>query len=266
MTVQAIADILEAWAPLNLAEHYDNAGLITGSPTAEVTGILICLDSTEEVVLEAADLGCNLIIAHHPIIFKGLKKITGGNYVERAVIQAIRNNIAVYAIHTNLDNKITGVNSKIGQLLGLENVQILLPHPATPPDAENISGAGLIGKLPSPLSGMDFLQWVKSTLLLPLIRHTAIPGKQILTVALCGGAGSFLIPVALKAGADAFVTADLKYHEYFDAEGKLLLLDVGHYESERFTINLMEEYLLARVPGIPIRRTGLTTNPVHYFV
>lgn len=266
MTIQAIADILEAWAPPNLAEHYDNAGLITGDPGAEVTGILICLDSTEAVVREAIDRGCNLVIAHHPIIFKGLKKLTGSNYVERTVIEAIRNKVAIYALHTNLDNTITGVNSKIGQLLSLVNVQILLPHPSTPLDGESIAGAGLVGNLPMPLPGMDFLRWAKEKLHLPLIRHTAIPEKQISTVALCGGAGSFLIPAALQSGADAFLTADLKYHEYFDAEGQMLLLDVGHYESERFTINLMEEYLSTRVTGVTIYTTGLTTNPVHYFV
>ncbi|MDZ4710428.1 MAG: Nif3-like dinuclear metal center hexameric protein [Saprospiraceae bacterium] len=265
MTIQSIASILESWAPLEFAENYDNVGLITGDRHAAVTGVLICLDSTEYVVREALDLGCNMIIAHHPILFKGLKKITGDNYVERTIIQAIRNEIAIYALHTNLDNIISGVNSKIGQLLGLQNVQILQPRPGSRHE-ENITGAGLIGHLPNPISGIEFLQRTKEQLQLSFIKHTGIPDQPISTVAVCGGAGSFLIPLALQSGANAFLTADLKYHEYFDAEGRLLLLDVGHYESERFTINLVEEFLKPKVNGTPIYKTRLSTNPVYYFV
>ena len=265
MTIQSIISILESWAPLEFAEDYDNVGLITGDRHAAVTGVLICLDSTEYVVSEAFERGCNMIIAHHPILFRGLKKITGDNYVERTIIQAIRNDIAIYAVHTNLDNIISGVNSKIGQLLGLQHVQILQPRPGSRHE-ENMTGAGLIGTLPNPISGIEFLQQAKDQLQLSLIKHTVIPDQRISTVAVCGGAGSFLIPLALQSGADAFLTADLKYHEYFDAEGRLLLMDVGHYESERFTINLVEEYLKLRVPETTIYKTRLSTNPVYYFV
>lgn len=266
MTIQEIADILENWAPLPLAEAYDNVGLITGDAESQVTGVLICLDSTESVVREAMDRGCNLILAHHPIIFKGLKKITGSNYVERTLIQAIRHGIAVYALHTNLDNLITGVNAKIGQLLELQQVEILEPHPESGRYEAGTTGAGLMGKLPVTMTGEEFLHWVKDRLKLPLIKHTVLPSKPILNVAVCGGAGSFLIPKALRSGADAYVTSDLKYHEYFDAGSQMLLMDIGHFESERFTIDLMEEYLNRRLSGIRVLKTGLSTNPVQYFV
>lgn len=265
MTIQSIADILESWAPLRLAEDYDNAGLITGDLSTEVTGILICLDSTESIVQEAISQGCNLIIAHHPIIFKGLKKITGSTYVERAIIQAIRNNMGIYALHTNLDNIITGVNSKIADLLELQGVEILQARPGFMVE-EKMTGAGVLGNLAKAFTGTEFLGWVQNKLKLSVIKHTYLPEHPITRVAICGGAGSFLIPAALRAGANAFITSDLKYHEYFDADQKMLLLDVGHYEGERFTIDLIEEYLGFKAPQVRLYKTRLSTNPVQFFI
>lgn len=266
MTIQEITKLLEIWAPLRLAESYDNPGLLTGDPATKVTGILICLDSTEEVVQEAIDKGCNLIVAHHPIIFSGLKKLNGANYVERAVIRAIRHGIALYAFHTNLDNILNGVNYKIANLLGLHDMYVLQPHPVDDPALIMPNGSGIIGGLIKPLSEKDFLQHVKNTLQLKVIRHSAFTGKPVSRVALCGGSGRFLIPAAHKTKADVYLTSDLKYHDFFDAEGRILLGDIGHFESERHTIDLIHDYLIDKSDGTPLVKTSLITNPVRYFL
>lgn len=266
MTIQEITKLLEIWAPIRLAESYDNPGLIIGDPNTQVRGILICLDSTEEVIQEAIDKGCNLIVAHHPIIFQGLKKLNGANYVERAVMRAIQHKIALYAFHTNLDNILNGVNFKIAHLLGLHNLYVLQPHAVDDPSLIMPNGAGVIGDLVKPSTEKDFLQLVKKTLQLQVIRHSAFTGKQVTRVALCGGSGGFLIPAALKLKADIFLTADLKYHQFFNAEGRILLGDVGHWESERFTIDQIHDYLMDKSDGTPLVRTSLNTNPVQYFL
>ena len=364
MKIADIVACLEALAHPSLQESYDNAGLLTGNAGWECTGILCTLDATEEVVDEAITKKFNLVVAHHPIIFGGLKKINGKNYVEKTVIKAIKNDIAIYAIHTNLDNVLTGVNGRIAALLGLENTRVLAQKTAAlkklftfaPADKaaavrqalfdaggghigqysecsfnspgtgtfraseganpyvgaigeqhqenevkievifpaylqsplvaalkaahpyeevaydvvalENThsgTGSGVVGEWPEGLDEKAFLERLKSVFNIPVVRHTALTGRPIRRVAVCGGAGSFLISKALAAGADAYVTADLKYHEFFDADGRMLLADIGHYESEQFTINLLQEVLEQKFPTFAVLKTGVKTNPVHYF-
>lgn len=356
---------LEAMAPPFLQEGYDNAGLITGDENAECTGILISLDATAAVVDEAKKKSCNLIVSHHPIVFSGLKKITGKNYVQKAVINAIKNDIALYAIHTNLDNVLNGVNGKIAELLELKNISVLAPKesqlkklytfvPVT--DAGKVrqaifdAGGGHIGKydecsfnvegfgtfrggsntdpyvgkpgelhkeneikveviFPSWLEGRilksllaahpyeevafdiikldnrfssigsgvfgelkeaaaekTFLKTLKEKFKLNIIRHTQLLNKPISKVAVCGGAGSFLISSALAAGADCFITSDIKYHEFFDANDRMVIADIGHYESEQFTINLLQEFLEQKFPTFAVLKTEVNTNPVRYFL
>jgi dinuclear metal center YbgI/SA1388 family protein len=260
MKITEILAVLETIAPPWLQESYDNSGLIVGDPEMEITGVLCCLDSTEAIVEEAVKKGCNLIVAHHPIVFKGLKRLNGANYVERTVIKAIRNNVAIYAIHTNLDNVFkNGVNSKIAEKLGLVHTRILAPKAG---DIQ--TGAGLIGQLPSPVSEGVFLQQLKKNLNTPCVRHTALRQRDIRTVAVCGGAGSFLLSEALRQGADCFVSADFKYHEFFDAEDRLVIADVGHFESEQYTIELLFEVLQEKFPTFALHLTNLNTNPVFY--
>jgi dinuclear metal center YbgI/SA1388 family protein len=268
MKILDIIAILEKIAPLSLQENYDNAGLITGSANWNCTGAIISLDATEAVVQEAIANNCNLIIAHHPIIFSGLKRITGGNYIEKTVIAAIKKDIAIYAIHTNLDNVLHGVNAAIADKLGLINRQVLQPkNDVSYLKGTNYqTGSGLQGELPEPLSEMDFLYNIKEKFNLSIIKHTNLLGKPIKKVALCGGAGSFLISAATAAGADFYISADMKYHEFFDANDRLVIADIGHYESEQFTIGLLFDILREKFPTFAVQKTGVKTNPVHYFL
>ena len=260
MTIQDVVQVLEQIAPPHLQESYDNAGLITGVPDTRLTGVLFCLDSTEAVVEEAIRKNCNLVVAHHPIVFRGLKRFNGSNYVERTVISALRNDVALYAIHTNLDNVYRhGVNEKIAEKIGLHNTRILAPKPGTPE-----IGAGLIGELVRPVSELDFLQHLRRAMQTACVRHTALRGRPVQRVAVCGGAGSFLVSDALRAGADVFVSADFKYHEFFDAEGRLVIADIGHFESEQFTIELLFNLIREKFPNFALHLTETTTNPVHY--
>jgi len=364
MQIAEIISFLESLAHPSLQEHYDNAGLITGNANWDCKGILCSLDSTEDVIKEAVEKKCNLVIAHHPIIFGGLKKINGKNYVEKTIITAIKNDIAIYAIHTNLDNVIDGVSGKMAKMIGLQNLSVLSakentlkklfvfvptekstevrnaifgagggyignysecsfnsegtgtfkagagsnayvgnigeqhqekeirieaifpvfleskiitaikaahpyeevaydivalsnPHPKT--------GAGIIGELADLIEEKSFLSHLKSVFGLKVIRHTRLRNKPVKKVALCGGAGSFMIPNALRFGADIYITADIKYHEFFDANDKMLIADIGHYESEQFTIDLLQEILEQKFPTFAVLKTGVLTNPVHYF-
>lgn len=361
--IKDVIQFLDTQAPPVYQESYDNAGLITGSPASEVEGVLICLDSTEEVIDEALEKGCNLIVAHHPIVFKGLKKLTGKNYVERTIIKAIKNDIAIYATHTNLDNVHTGVNRMIGEKIGLRHLQILQPKPQTlskltvfipvedtdavmqaihkagagnignyqncsfrikgtgtfkPNEAasptigekmvqeyvqenrvevvfpshleypvlgamkeahpyeevayflhriENENqevGAGMYGELPEAMEGMDFLKMLKEKMSLNCIRYTQLPKGKIKRVGLCGGAGSFLLPQAIRRQCDAFVSADFKYHEFFDAEHHILIADIGHYESEVFTKDLLYTFLSEKFTNIALYLSEKITNPISY--
>lgn len=260
MQIRDLLAVLESVAPPHLQESYDNAGLIVGDPGAEADGVLFCLDSTENVVEEAVRKGCNLVVAHHPIVFRGLKRLNGANYVERTVMQAIRQGVAIYAIHTNLDNVYhRGVNARIAEKLGLIQTRILAPKPGAPE-----TGAGLLGELPAPLTEMEFLQTVKHHFHAGCIRHTAFCNKPVKRVAVCGGSGSFLLPDALRAGADVFLSSDFKYHEFFDAEGKLVIADIGHFESEQFTIELLYDIIREKFPTFALHCTEVNTNPVHY--
>jgi dinuclear metal center YbgI/SA1388 family protein len=364
MKIAQIIQELEISAPLSLQESYDNAGLLTGMPQWECTGVLCTLDATEEVVKEAIEKKCNLIVAHHPIIFTGLKKINGKNYVERAVITAIKNDIAIYAIHTNLDNVAYGVNKVIADKLGLLNTSILTPkenllkklfvfipieqvekvrdaifnagagnignysecsfgvegtgtfkaneganpfvgeigsrhqeiemkieaifpawlekkivsamikvHPyeevaydvVALDNVFNKVGSGMIGQLTEKLDEQAFLHKIKTIFGLSVIRHTPLTGKPVQKVAVCGGAGSFLISKALNAGADFYITADVKYHEFFDANGRMVIADIGHFESEQFTIGLLAELLEQKFPTFAVLKSVIQTNPVQYF-
>lgn len=363
-TIREVAQFLETLAPLPYQEAYDNAGLIVGDPGAEVTGVLASLDCTEAVIEEAVAKSCNLVVAHHPIVFKGLKKLNGTNYVERTVIRALKQDVAIYAIHTNLDHVRGGVSFRLAERLGLEDVRILAPkrdtllklttfvpladtgrvlnalyaagagqvgdykncsfrvggtgtftpgagtHPAigkvgepeevaenrlelvlpavletrvlaalheTHPyeevafylqKLENVNqdvGAGAIGTMPQPLDEGDFLRFLKDRLNLHVIRHTSLRGKPVRRVAVCGGAGSFLLGDALRQGADAFVTADYKYHEFFDAENRTVICDVGHFESEVFTKSLLRDELAKKFTTFAVELSEAPTNPVHYF-
>jgi len=262
MQIKDITGYLESIAPTHLQESYDNAGLIVGNPTTEVTGVLTSLDCTETIIKEAKARGCNLVVAHHPIVFRGLKRFNGSNYVERTVIKAIKEDVAIYAIHTNLDNvRHQGVNERIAQRLGLENLRLLAPK-----NEEETIGSGMLGELPAPLSETAFLGHLKSAMDAAVVKHTPLLGQDVKTVALCGGAGGFLLSQAKRAGAQVFVTADYKYHEFFDADGEIVICDIGHYESEQFTTQLLAELLTKKFPTFAVLCTERNTNPVRYFV
>ncbi|MGC6430143.1 MAG: Nif3-like dinuclear metal center hexameric protein [Jejuia sp.] len=364
MIIQDVINHLETLAPLSYAEDFDNVGLLVGDKTKEVNGVLVTLDTLESVVDEAIAKKCNLIISFHPIIFKGLKKLTGKTYVERVVIKAIQHEIAIYSMHTALDNAFNGVNGMICATLGLQNRNILIPQANTikklttyVPNAEaqtlrtalfnagagsignysncsfnsegygtfrgdeNTSptigtkgemhteaetkitaifpkhleskilhtlfnthsyeevayeivtienknqhiGMGMVGELQNALSEQDFMAYIKTKLSSGCIRHSSLLDKPIKKVAVLGGSGSFAIGAAKASGADAFITADLKYHDFFSAENKILLLDVGHYESEQFTKNLLVEHLMKKFTNFAIILSKTNTNPVKYF-
>ncbi|HNP95199.1 MAG TPA: Nif3-like dinuclear metal center hexameric protein [Cyclobacteriaceae bacterium] len=361
--IKDVTSHLEGFAPPAYQESYDNSGLLTGDREWLVTGILITLDCIESVVDEAIALKCNLIVAHHPIIFKGLKKITGTNYVERTIIKAIKNDIAIYAIHTNLDNVINGVNQKIAEKIGLVDIEVLSakddqmgklvtfipqkdvthvmdalhqagagnigkyehcsfqilgkgtfrpgadanPHIGKPGHQEMVDeirtevifpahrksqilkalkdshpyeevayyvshldntnnevGAGIIGKLPQPMEPLAFLRRLKDVMNTACIRYTEPPKTPIEKVAVCGGSGSFLLPMAKAKGASAYVSADFKYHEFFDADGQILVADIGHYESEQFTKDLLKEVLDKKFPNFALYFSKTVTNPISY--
>jgi len=365
MKISEVIRVLEKFAPSSLQESYDNAGLLTGNASWECTGVICTLDATEEVILEAQQQGCNLIVAHHPIIFSGLKKITGKNYIEKAVIAAIKNDIAIYAIHTNLDNVLKGVNSKIADKLGLTNRKILAPkngqlmklftfvpvneadkvrnalfdagagnignysetsfntqgtgtfkgnensspyigeqgkrheeneikievifpswlqfevvaalksaHPYEEVAYDIVSlnnefqqvGSGLVGELPEPMDEKMVLNMLKTGFGLSVVKHTPLLGKKVKTIAFCGGAGSFLISRAIAARADFYITGDIKYHEFFDANSKIVVADIGHWESEQYTAELLVELLQYNFPTFAILKSKVDTNPVQYFL
>ncbi len=276
LRIHEIVSAFEAVAPLALQESYDNSGLIVGDRDAEVTRALLCLDCTEAVVEEAIVKGCDIIISHHPIVFGGLKRFTGGDYVQRTVIKAIQNNIAIYACHTNLDNVLRGgVNERIAQQLGFDVERVLRPiatdlgsfaSSGGVVDSEvfRTAGAGILCNLQKPMNVLDFLQHVKERMGAEVVKYTKCDIEVVGKVAICGGAGSFLIGDALRAGADAFITSDVKYHEFFDAQGKMLLCDIGHYESEKYTIDLFSNILSAKFPKFATIFAGTITNPIDY--
>jgi len=349
MKIKDLTNYLESIAPSMYQESYDNSGLIVGNANADIKGVMLCLDSTEAVLDEAIEKGCNVVVAHHPIVFKGLKRITGRSYVERVIIKAIKNDVAIYAIHTNLDNVHTGVNAKICEKLGLEDCRILSPkatlkklttyshvnaadvirnalfaagagiyndveqtsftavgigtqngamgaqsrievtfseafegavvkalyeaHPSGKPvyevmrieNRQSQIGSGMIGELPKAIAPKVFLAQLKSTMKADGIRYTKLFSKKIKTVAVCGGSGGFLLKDAIRARADIFITADYKYHEFFDADGRIIIADIGHYESEQFTIELFNELITQKFSTFAVYLTKVNTNPISYY-
>src|SRR5690606_19345081 len=364
MIVQEVINHLEAFSPLAYAEDFDNVGLLVGNKNMPITGILVTLDTLETVVDEAIETKCNLIVSFHPIIFKGLKKLTGNTYVERVVIKAIKHDIAIYSMHTSLDNAFQGVNDMICNQLQLTNKQILIPQKQTikklttyvpveeaeqlrtalfKAGAGNIGnysdcsfnvegtgtfngndhsnptkgekgqihyeketqisvtyakhlesqilkalfkthsyeevayeittlentnqhiGMGMIGDLSTAMDEADFLNYVKVHMNTTHIRHSGFLNEKIQKVAVLGGSGSFAIDAAKRAGADAFITSDLKYHDFFTAENSILLVDIGHYESEQFTKNILVAYLTKKITNFAVVLSKTITNPVKYF-
>ncbi|HET9570096.1 MAG TPA: Nif3-like dinuclear metal center hexameric protein [Bacteroidales bacterium] len=259
-TIGDVCAVLESFAPLSLQESYDNAGLILGNKAQVVTGVLIALDATLEVIDEAIRLGFNLIVTHHPFIFKGLKTITGKNHTENCLIKAIRNDVAIYAGHTNVDAVRGGVNERMAEKLGLTNTCILVP--STQHDCD--CGLGMVGSLQKSISEADFLQLVKTTFHCERIRFSALRGRSIQKVALCGGSGSEFLENALANGADAFLTGEAKYHEFFTHASEILLVDAGHYETEQFTKDIFFDLLSENFSTFAVRISVVETNPVHY--
>ena len=363
MKVRDVVNYIETIAPPALQESYDNSGLLVGDAEATVKGVMLSLDVTEAVVQEAIDNNCNLIVAHHPIIFSGLKRLTGRNYIEKTVIKAIKNDVAIFVAHTNLDNIQEGVNRKICEKLHIKNPRILSPKKGilkrlitfipkdhveqvreaifeagggkigdydqcsfnTPGEGtfrgnensdptigeageftttsevkteiifpaflerqvmqalkqahpyeevaydiialENehqLIGSGMIGELEEPVDEMEFLQRIKSNMAAGCVRYTAVSGKKVKKVAVCGGSGSFLLSTAISQGADVFVTADFKYHQFFDAEGKIVIADIGHYESEQFTTEIFYDILTKKFSTFAVLFAKTNTNPIKY--
>ena len=259
MKAKQVLDALEQYAPLPLQDSFDNAGLQIGlTAEQEVTGALLCLDVTEAVIDEAERMGCNLIVAHHPLLFHGLKSITGKSYVERCVIKAIQKGIGIYAAHTNLDNAEGGVNYRIAEKIGLTSLSFLDAKPGLS------AGAGVVGELPTAEDERDFLMRLKDLFGIQCIRHNRLCGRKIRRVALCGGAGGFLLSQAIAQGADAFLTGEMRYHDYFGHEGDLLIAEMGHYESEQYTVEIFAEVLGQRFPELKIVKTSHNTNPINY--
>ena len=363
MKIKEVISALERFAPLPLQDGYDNAGVQVGLTEAEATGALLCLDVTESVVDEAVSLGYNLIVAHHPILFKGYKSLTGSDYVQRCIIKAIQHSIVIYAAHTNLDNARGGVNYQMAERIGLQNVRVLEPkenallklvtfvpvesadsvrnalfnsgcgcigdydscsynlqgegtfkaHPGTHPYCGQINqlhiekevrietilpayqksavirallqahpyeepaydlyplqnswmqaGAGVLGTLPQPEDEETFLRRIKDIFKVGCVKHSPLHGKKIQTVALCGGAGGFLASNALRAGADVYITGEMKYHDYFYYEDKLLVAEIGHYESEQYIQELFKSIIKDAYPELPVNQTSVYTNPINY--
>ncbi|MBI1286466.1 MAG: Nif3-like dinuclear metal center hexameric protein [Flavobacteriales bacterium] len=363
MKAAEVIDFLEQLAPPSLQESYDNSGLLVGDSRTEVTGILVSLDCTEDVVEDAISQGCNLIVSHHPIVFSGLKRLNGKNYIERTVMKAIKKDVLLYAIHTNLDNVIDGVNKRFAEQLGLENTRILQPkkqllkkvvtycptehaekvrtamcdagagqignydqcsfnvngtgtfrgnentnpfvgnkgeihsenevrietvvpefavksvlkamqeaHPYEEVafdiyPMENLwkeVGSGMVGDLPKEMDALEFLKSLKTNMKTDCVRYTLPHKENVKRVAICGGSGSFLLSSAIGAGADVFVTGDFKYHQFFDAENRIIIADIGHYESEQFTIQLLAEKLAEKFPTFAPRLSRVKTNPINY--
>ena len=363
MKIREITRYIEELAPLNYAEDFDNVGLLVGSYNTEVSGVLVTLDTLEETIDEAIAKQCNLIVSFHPIIFAGLKKINGSSYVERVILKAIKNDIAIYATHTALDNSKNGVSAKMCEVLGLTNTKILIPkkgiikklttvvpsvnavslrnslfqagggaignyehssfstigestfkgtensnpvvglkevlhvdnetkisiiferknevkilkclqaeHPYEEVSYEIVTlenvhqdiGMGMLGEFTKPMEEKDFLRYLKKTMQTACIRHSELLHKKIKKVAVLGGAGSFAISDAKRAGADAYVSADFRYHEFFKAEKDILLADIGHYESEQFTKNLLVDYLTKKFSNFAVILSEKSTNPIYY--
>ena len=257
MKIRQIIDALEDFAPLALQDGFDNAGLQIGLPQdVDATGVLLCLDVTEAIIDEAVSRGCNMVVSHHPLLFHPLKSISGKDYVERVVIKAIQKGITLYAAHTNLDNAPGGVNHKMAEKLQLASLEWLEPKQALE------GGSGLVGELPTAMPQQEFVRLVKDTFRVDSIRYNDWAGQTVKRVALCGGAGAFLIPKAISKGADAFITGEIGYHRFFGYEESILLMELGHYESEQYTLELFRDILAKAAPELPVCFTAVKTNPI----
>ena len=257
MNIREIIDALERFAPLPLQDDYDNSGLQVGTTETEVSGALLCLDVTRQVVDEAIRNGCNLIVSHHPLLFRPLKRLTDDS-IGSIVMDAVRAGITIYACHTNLDNVSNGVNLRIARVLGLTEVRPLDERP-------DGNGAGIIGTFPEPLSGQELLAIVKERFGVTCIRHNGELGRPIRRMAVCGGAGAFLTDKAVSRGADAFMTGEIGYHRFFGYDGTIKLIEAGHFESEQFTVDLLADILQESFPGLKVLKTAHRTNPVNYY-
>jgi dinuclear metal center YbgI/SA1388 family protein len=265
INVRNIIAALEQIAPLPLQESYDNAGLQVGLTEVEVSGALLCLDVTEQVLQEAVEHHCNMVIAHHPLLFRGVKHLGDATLVERCLRFAVKHDIAIYAAHTNLDSVAGGVNYKIAEKLGLSSVELIQPKTYRAADGtERAYGAGVIAKLPEPLDAEEFLLTTKSVFGVHTLFHNELLKRPVTSVAICGGAGDFLLDDAVALGADAFLTGEMHYHQYFGYEQKIQIGVLGHYQSEKFVTELFRDALHERFPSLPIYETTVVTNPICY--
>ncbi|MCC8039091.1 MAG: Nif3-like dinuclear metal center hexameric protein [Bacteroidales bacterium] len=258
--ISDIVEALEAFAPPILQESWDNTGLIIGRGDQECTGVLLCVDVTPGIVAEAIGKGSNLIVAHHPLIFRGLKRLNGNGRVERAAIDAIRAGVAIYACHTSVDNTVGGVSYTLARLLGLKEVEVLEQKPGT----DHGIGLGVVGNLPHPMAPRDLVELVKTTCHSPVARCTAPPSGDITRVALCGGSGSEFIPQAIAAGAQAYITADTRYHDFCDYSGQIFIIDIGHFESEECTKEIFYQIIREKFPNFAVTYSQIEKNPIVY--
>ena len=261
MTIRDVVSAIEEFAPLRLQDSYDNSGLIIGRYDDEVHGVLLAVDVTEEVIAEAEREGCDLIITHHPIIFTPLKRLNSSNYVERCVEQALRSGIALYACHTNLDSTFEGMSWRVARMIGLENISVLEPRPG-----ELNVGYGVVGDMPVSADAVAFMRGVAEKFDVGAIRHSDIPTKEfrVRRVAICTGSGRSLIDEALRSGADAYITADLRYNDFMMGENRMILMDIGHFESEFCAINIINDVLSKKMCNFAVRKSVSSRNPVHY--
>jgi dinuclear metal center YbgI/SA1388 family protein len=258
--IKQVLSALEQFAPLPLQESWDNAGLQVGLTEAEVSGALLCLDVNERIVDEAIAKGCNLIVSHHPLLFRGLKQISGANDVQRTVIKAIKHDIVVVSMHTNMDNAMNGVNWKIAEHLGLKETTFFASK-----NVEDIEcGSGVIGQLPEAMAADDFILLVKKQFDVDCAMCNEVLRRPISKVAICGGAGDFLLDDAVSQGADAFITGEMHYHQYFGYEQRIQICVIGHYQSEQFTSEIFRDIIQRECPGVRTEMAETCTNPIYY--
>ena len=260
MKIKDVTSVIETFAPLRWQESYDNAGLVVGREDDEVHAALLAVDVTEEVLDEAERLGCDLVITHHPIVFHPLKRFNSADAVQRCVERAIRRGIALYACHTNLDSAPGGMSWYLADMLGIGSLQLLQPS------AEEGVGFGVVGDLPEPVRTVDFLQRVRERLSVRVIRHRDIASERVVRVALCTGAGASLIGDARRAGAELYITADLKYNDFMTPDKALTVADIGHFGSEYCAIRLLFDILSKNLCTFAVRKSECSRNPVNYLV
>lgn len=261
MLIREITDVIERFAPLGWQEPYDNAGLIVGRPDDEVHAALLAVDVTDEVMDEAERTGCDLIVTHHPIVFHPLKRFNSADAVQRCVERAIRRGIALYACHTNLDSAPGGMSWRLAGMLGVGELRVLQPAP----DDDRV-GFGVVGSLPEPVDTVEFMRQMQRVLSLRVVRYSDIASERVRRVAVCTGAGASLIGEARRAGADLYVTADLKYNDFMTPDKALTVADIGHFESEYCAIQILFDILSENLITFAVRKSGGSRNPVNYLV